>query len=55
MTSSRFSVPEAFLLPDGRFIGVGDASLAQSGTPAAPRLQVVLNWLELKQRAPAAK
>jgi len=41
------------ILPDGRFIGVHDATTARSGTPNLPRIQVVLNWFEeLKQRAP---
>jgi Tol biopolymer transport system component len=36
---------------DGKFIGVIAADQTQSGTPAAPQIQVVLNWFEdLKQR-----
>ena len=40
--------------PDGtRLIRVIDAGQTQSGTPAAPQIQVVLNWFEeLKARVP---
>jgi Tol biopolymer transport system component len=39
--------------PDGRFLGVIDATLPQLGNPTAPQIQVVLNWFEeLKQRVP---
>lgn len=42
------------ITPDGkRIVGAIDASQTQSGTPAAPQFQVVLNWFdELKQRVP---
>jgi hypothetical protein len=36
-----------------RFLGVVAAGQSASGAPAAPQIQVVLNWLEeLKQRVP---
>ena len=36
-----------------RFLGLIDAAQTQSGAPAAPQIQVVLNWLEeLKARVP---
>jgi len=39
--------------PDGRFLGVVDATLPQPGNTSAPQIQVVLNWFEeLKQRVP---
>jgi serine/threonine protein kinase/Tol biopolymer transport system component len=40
--------------PDGRrFIGVVDAERDQSGSAAAPKIQIVINWFEeLKARAP---
>ena len=40
------------ITPDGKyFVGIVSADQAQSGTPAAPQIQVVLNWFEdLKQR-----
>jgi Tol biopolymer transport system component/predicted Ser/Thr protein kinase len=42
------------IAPDGRrFIGVVDAERDQSGSAAAPKIQVVINWFEeLKARAP---
>ena len=42
------------ILPDGqRFIGVIPAETGESGAPANPQIQVVLNWFEdLKQRVP---
>jgi serine/threonine-protein kinase len=48
------SGPRRFdVLADGRFIGVVSA-LTQTGVPAPPQIQVVLNWFEdLKQRVPA--
>jgi hypothetical protein len=41
--------------PDGqRFLGLIDAAQSQAGAPAAPQIQVVLNWFEeLKRLAPA--
>jgi hypothetical protein len=40
------------LLPDGRFIGVIDRTLAPQAGPAASQV-LVLNWFEeLKRRAP---
>jgi serine/threonine protein kinase/roadblock/LC7 domain-containing protein len=42
------------VLADGRFIGVVPPSPNQTDTPAAPQIQVVLNWFEdLKKRASA--
>jgi eukaryotic-like serine/threonine-protein kinase len=40
--------------PDSkRFIGVIASGLSQSGTPRAPQIQIVLNWIqELQQRVP---
>ena len=40
--------------PDGkRFVGVVAAGQTQSGAPAAPQIQVVLNWFEeLKRLVP---
>jgi hypothetical protein len=39
-------------MPDGRFLGVIDSSLAQPGS-AAPQIQIVLNWTEeLKRLVP---
>src|SRR5262245_48078855 len=42
------------ITPDGkRFIGIVAAGESQAGTPGAPQIQVVLNWIEeLKQRVP---
>jgi Tol biopolymer transport system component len=41
------------VLPDGRFVGVIDASEPE-GSPAAPEIRVVLNWFEeLKARVPS--
>src|SRR5262245_22913915 len=42
------------ITPDGkRFIGVVAAGESQAGTPGAPQIQDVLNWIEeLKQRVP---
>ncbi len=42
------------ITPDGkRFVGVVAAGQTQSGAPATPQIQVVLNWFEeLKQRVP---
>ena len=42
------------LAPDGkRFIGLIPSDQLQSGAPAAPQIQVVLNWFEdLKRRVP---
>jgi hypothetical protein len=38
-----------------RFLSFVDAATAQDNTPAAPQIQVVLNWFEeLKQRVPTA-
>ena len=43
------------ITPDGkRFVGVVAAGQNQSGAPATPQIQVVLNWFEeLKQRVPS--
>ena len=39
------------IMPDGRIVGVVVAGQTRSGTPATPRIEVVLNWFEeLKQR-----
>ncbi|MBI1872379.1 MAG: PD40 domain-containing protein [Acidobacteria bacterium] len=42
------------ITPDGKqFLGMVVAGEAQSGTPTAARIEVVLNWVEeLKQRVP---
>jgi serine/threonine-protein kinase len=42
------------IAPDGRrFIGVVDAERDQTGSSAAPKIQIVINWFEeLKARAP---
>jgi serine/threonine-protein kinase len=42
------------IMPDGkRFIGLIPSDQLQSGAPAAPQIQVVLNWFEdLKRRVP---
>ena len=38
---------------DGRFLGIIDAAQAQAPAPAAPQIQVVLNWFEeLKRLVP---
>ena len=37
-----------------RFLGLIEAAQTQSGAPAAPQIQVVLNWFEeLKARVPS--
>jgi serine/threonine protein kinase len=41
------------IMPDGRIVGVGPAGQSQSGSPAPPEIDVVLNWFEeLKARVP---
>ena len=41
------------MTPDGRILGVIAAGQTASGGPAAPQIQVVLNWFEeLKARVP---
>lgn len=41
--------------PDGKFVGLITGQ-TESGAPAAPQIQVVLNWFEeLKQRVPSGK
>jgi Tol biopolymer transport system component len=50
-TSGPNSVRTYDILPNGKFIGVVGAG--QGTGPAAPQIQVVLNWFEdLKQRVP---
>ena len=40
-------------MPDGRTVWAVPSGQTQSGVPAAPQIQVVLNWFEeLKRRAP---
>ena len=45
------------VMPDGRFLAVVPAGQSTaSGAPAAPQIQVVLNWFEeLKRRVPTKK
>ena len=44
------------ITPDGRFVSALAAGQSVSGRPAAPQIQVVLNWFEdLKTRVPAVK
>ena len=39
------------ITPGGKFVGLIQAGQTESGTPPAPQIQVVLNWLEeLKAR-----
>jgi len=41
------------IAPDGRIISVVDSAQASSGTSAAPRIEVVLNWFdELRRLVP---
>ena len=46
------SMRRAFdITPGGKFVGLIEAGLTDSGTPPAPQIQVVLNWFEeLKAR-----
>ena len=48
------TTPRTFdITPDGKIVAVVTSGQAQSGAPATPQIQVVLNWFEeLKQRVP---
>jgi Tol biopolymer transport system component len=54
-TRANLSPRNFDITPDGkRFIGVIDANQTQTGSPAAPQIQLVINWFEdLKQRMSA--